>query len=349
MRILVPHTWPEAPLETVALPEPLASASPQSVLYLPLPRRFEPEELDGLINVEWRRAAQLVVLRAHPTDVHKLAPGTFLRRQLEHRFENRPLCLITWSTDRHTLRGAKWTGDLAPAWFTPGVLIRACRTAELKMLTLRPGAFLPPSQGFHYIGPNGSHYNAFLRVGTGLQSLDVLDGLAFWLLPYLRTRPMLLLDSWTTIALGLNCSRYLSEIGFGEVQLQIEYLHSYLESPGAVAARLISVLGSRRPSASILFILSVTSTGRLARAVLAECLKAGLGPIKVLSLFADAEQPHPEAGSVLCALQNELDDDLPAFARFDAEACPRCNSGTPAVRIEPTTYFLEVCGACNRD
>ena len=113
------------------------------MLYLPLPRDFQPDSIDRALIRDWRDAAQAVVLRVHPGDEFKLARGTYLRQQLSHRFEGQPILLLRWEPRSYRGAGRYLVSTLVARRGIPvsGLVKRelrnACRSAELQTLVRR--------------------------------------------------------------------------------------------------------------------------------------------------------------------------------------------------------------------
>lgn len=204
----------------------------------------------------------------------------------------------------------------------------------MRRLLSRPGVVLPRNEDFHYEGPNGGHYQCFARLGLAFTSATELDGIAFWILPYLSGHTPVLLDSWTILSLGLNVHRYAHE---QEVETAldarlVDAISHYREPDETIVGRVRSLMTGSRAKA-LLFISSMKSSGRLARRVTEICRGLGYHDIRIVTLFSAADGTEPNE-TVLCRLP-------PEFKRHSRAECPDCPA-KPVVPINASTYLLEL-------
>ena len=189
---------------------------------------------------------------------------------------------------------------------------------------------------YHYEGPNGNHYSHFLRVGTAFQSVDIVDAITFWLLPYIRPNSVLLLDSGTMLPLGLNVTRYLADYGYepGRYIIPVECLCRYDEPEGEVVRRLWSLKQNSKSPIHILFLISITSSGRMKQRVVTALRESGL-EADTVSLFSTSGELESTDNS-FCTLEED-------FRRSEESLCKMChNDKSSVVRIDPITYEIEL-------
>jgi hypothetical protein len=222
-------------------------------------------------------------------------------------------------------------------------LVKAFRYAEMKALTQRLGAFLPPSPSFHYEAPNGCHYKSFLRVGHAFQSVDALDAAAFWLIPYLTSNSLLLADTSTILSIALNAKRYMVEIGhLNSPHLgHVECLRSYDEPEEDVIRRLIAIRRFGGLLSSVVVLISVSSSGRLVKKILSACKQAGYDDLKTVALYSSPTSESHLPGETFCELDEE-------FQRYEKQDCELCREASSVVPIEANTYRLEVSAAVSK-
>jgi hypothetical protein len=339
----------------VPLPADGAATSPvnATVLYIPVPRWANPRQIDTHVNLlddQYRQSAELVVIRIHPQRLADFGESN-AAEDIAERFPGTPVLLLSWRGDFFLEPcGGPPLGDLG---VDDEALTYALRHADARALVERSGVILPADETFHYEGPNGRHYESFVRVGTAIQSVDSLDGLAFWLLNQLARSPLIVLDSWTILSLGLNCERYLNQVE--------QALHdpSSIEDPGEDRARVVAVECQRRygeprgrlqqrlsnihkqsqsSPPPVLVLMSVSSTGDSANALSAECARAGFEQIQAVSLFTATETKDEG----FCA--------LPEITKHWHESeCPHCRDGSQSVRVMADTYLLDLAAAVRSD
>lgn len=315
-----------------------------SILYLPVPRWLDAGEVDRRANrldARWRVFPDLVVCRVHPAQLEDFRAAAVITEDLVARFEGVPVVLLSWD-------GA-FSMTLLQGCFDVGGQGAELRTAlahaELRAVLDRTGVMLPATDDYHYIGPNGEHYESFVRVGTAIQDVDALDAIAFWLLPQLVRSPVIVLDSWTVISLGLNAAQYLRDNdimgpdGLPARVRAVETRRSYEEPAVRLQQRLVGV--DRRENAPpVLAIVSVSSTGDTAQALTSTCKQAGLRDITVLALFRSTETDAPAS---LCVI-DEVSRHWP-----DEQSCPYCSRRSQTVTVLPDTFLLDLAASVRSD
>jgi hypothetical protein len=342
----------EVPLGSERSAEEADSPS-QFVLYITLPRWTPLGQIDTLVNQlddQYRESAELVVLRVHPQQLRRFHESG-ASKDLEARFPGKPLFVLSWSGEFSIDPIGGPERDLELGEHED--LLAALRHAEARALLERSGVVLPSDETFHYEGPNGRHYESFVRVGTAIQSIDALDGLAFWLLNWLIRSPLILLDSWTILSLGLNCERYLNEVqraiqaatgnpdSHGDVAkvVAVECQRRYGEPRGRLQQRLVSLYRDHRDAAPpVLVLMSVSSTGESAKSLCEECRAAGFPQVESTSIFVSAEA----ADAGFCALPEITE-------HWGEDDCPRCDEGSQSVRVMPDTYLLDLAATVRSD
>lgn len=319
----------------VTLPPELISK--EGIIYLPVPRHSTLEDLQGemyrRLDQGVRTWASAVVLRLHPG--YKCDKSDLER--LFDRLGKKPVLAISWNDQgmRHELvslfDGESFVNQLTGEKLER--LLASVRTSELLSFLEIPRVALRETNEFHFEGPNGSHYRNFLRVGSVLQSLDTLDSFAFWLMPHLKNVDIVLLDSWTILSLGLNLLRYRTEAiqNSAAEPVILEHLRRYDQEPADILGGRDDLVGEQLRA---LLLLSVTSSGRLARRLQDGLKKVGVVATDTVSLYSSAGQALD--GEEVFAV---LPDD---YSRSEVVECAACAKEQPFIRIEPHTYFMEI-------
>jgi len=301
----------------------------ETILYVPVPRTTPRASLEPLlkrVHTQWRRTAEAVVFRMHEPQAQAFIDDAVVVDMLRRRFEGRPMLLARARPDGLALEPLVGENDC----YRHPALLGAFRFAEQHALLERPGVLLPANDDFHYEGPNGYRYESFIRVGTAIQGIDDLDAIAFWLTPYTAGTPLVVLDSWTIISLGLNLDRYAAQCGFQTPAISgLECPRSYTESDDDLRRRLEGfrerVEGDVPP---VMLLSSVISTGHLAGRLADVCQAAGFDDIRAVGIFG-AESVDAD---VMCRDEAVGQYWLP-------QDCPL---ETPEVTIAASTYLLEL-------
>lgn len=310
-----------------------------TIFYVLVPRWVSPGQIDTLINLldeQHRVAADLVIFRLHPQFASNFSSSN-APEDLVERFPGTPTLTLEWSGDFQCQQlGGPPLSDIDGL---ADCLISVLRHAEARALLDRSGVVLPADDTFHYEGPNGRHYESFVRVGTAIQSIDVLDGLTFWLLPWLTRCSVIVLDSWTILSLGLHASRYLAELPGGLQSIAVECQRSYDEPEEQLQQRLTSLRRQRGNSPGrALVVMSVSSTGATGSRIGQICTTSGFEHVDTVSLYA----PGGDVGEAFCSL-----DEI--ASHWDEANCPHCAEESSRVRVMPDTYLLDLAATVRDD
>jgi len=330
-RLAVADLWPEPTHSFVEVGE-ITGSPLTSFLYIPIPPHTE----FGTIHAQLkhlhspvRRAISGFILRPQAEDVQALLDDQALIERIQHRLDEKPGWVLYWDGTRHNLSPLK--SNSKAVTLRPKVvseIVRVLRRAETSLLLSHPGAVLPNLAELHYEGPNGSHYASFARPGLALRRIARLDAMCFWLQHFLRQPTTVLLDSWSMLSLGLKLQLYC-----GKNVHHLESLLDYHESTDLILGRLAERNGQLPER--ILLLLSVSSTGALAKRLHDACRRDGCRDIAVVSLFAAEQFRKSAIGDVFCPLGQE-------FSPVSRNLCQWCLKGSSIVKIEPTTYLMEI-------
>ena len=325
---------PQSRIETYTT-EPLQVVpSIHSMAWIPFSKNRDPSQLGYLIGnlPSYVLRSDALAIGFHPRTAMEIPNLEFVLDEVARRIEGGPLLLVQHNTEGNPtiaqIRGPECVG------LASGATLERIVQFDVAEVVRRPGSVLPKHPGFHYEGPNGDHYEAFLRTGFSVRSTDELDRLSFWLAPKLRGRRCLLVDHSSMIAVGYHISRYIAELG-GDSDIIVESLRTYDEDFDDLVNRLRGAFNSPRPSDGCVLV-SVNSSGRLMCGRLIPAMKeVGFSdPIGLAIARTPGKQDH-----TITSLTTLADE----FTRFAASDCPLCqNNNSTLVPIQPDSYLLDL-------
>lgn len=337
---------------TGALEVESSDASWNDILLVCLPRHFDVTDLDE----QWQRLdpvvtthAQAIFLRVHPGDETAYLPRDGLMApglEVLRRRARVPLYVVAWAGAEHQISLASVPEHAPGATGHARTLLAHMARAELTTYANDPRGRLPENDSFHYEGPNGQHYRSFLRVQSILRLPDQLDAAAFWLLPFVEERTVVLLDSSTISVVGLHLAQYVRETGL-ETDRQVAVVHpmrGYDDELVEVAHRQVeAALPNPEHRTHALVLVSVVGTGSLALRgrTLAERLR--FDQITSVGIFGAGNEDQALQVGRLNRILAQLDDDL---GRVDASDCQKCRQdrrgSSPALIIGRDSYQVEI-------
>lgn len=270
-------------------------------------------------------SAGAVFMRMHFRDYVDLVGDARALQQVREKLRGRDAYVFSYGDG--TFQWTEVHGQPVSS-FSPDRLQEALRTAEMRYLLEADGVVMPPSDSFHYEGPNGDVYRQFIRFASALRSIGALDAVAFWLAPLTDDQPVVVVDSATVVSIALHLDRYRHDcLGDDRRLAGVECVGDYSEESDGLRARLRAMpLGDEVDRASVptLVIRSVVSTGKLTTRVTHVCAEAGLRNVQTVAFYG-----APDAvGDVFCR--------MPALKESD---------GVPTgatIPISGTNYFPEL-------
>lgn len=319
----------------------------EALLYLRLsrfiPLRAVPELLYNDLPDTIRKRTSHVVVQAHAETCRAFDDDPYLIDDLCGRLgvDHLDVVRVERATASHVVdtRFVSGSARVRRASLTGDEVVAFVREVDFLDMTTRSGAALPDTPEFHYEGPNGSHYTAFLRPGFSFASMEDLDAICFWLAPHVPADAVVVVDTWNLAALGLALLTYVGT-GLGPSHPPpFACVETYEEDPRSVAAHVRGVAAAAQRSA-VFLIVSVSGTGRFATEHLAALQERARIPVQIVVLFATDRSVLPPSVIVL--------QDVPGIVRYPAAACERCLSPaarSPVIRILPRSYLLELSGA----
>jgi hypothetical protein len=301
--------------------------SVEHLLWIPFSSSFSPANLHAFLQDAaplWTLRPDACFLGVHPDS----EIDDDVLDDVARRIRGVPLFTVRVTPKGHTIqqvRGPELTVDPANA-------LDGLRQADLVSLLLHAGVHLPPDPSLHYEAPGGEHYLAFLRAGFSLRSIEDLDRVSFWLAPSIVNRTHVLVDHWSMIGLAYHALGYVQRlVGGNDRDAFVETLHRYTEGV-ELSTRLERNFRGKKGSGVAL--VSVTSTGHLARKVMVPALRAAGHTDPIVVALA---QPAGSTSDVPHLAE------LPrVFAPLTAD-CTRCKEGSDVVLpIQRDSYLLSL-------
>jgi hypothetical protein len=99
--------------------------------------------------------------------------------------------------------------DLLPAPSDRSACLNWLQDKELYYYVKESSALFKANSNFVYRAPSHGFVNMFLRVGNVQRSRQVLDAFFFWMLPRLKGRDAVLVETWSVSSIALNVGRFL--------------------------------------------------------------------------------------------------------------------------------------------
>lgn len=323
--------WPLTPINTDPF---LESQSITSAIWIPFPRTIDPHQLDYFLAnscPSFALRSDLIIIGLHPDSVQKVLNNEDILDDIERRVEDASLSIVFHKEGRVILRQVR--GPRVEGLESISTIDRICEH-DVASILQRPGAELPAHPGLHYIGPNGDHYEAFLRPGFAIQAIEELDRLAFWLAPKLQGRSNILVDHRSMIAVAYHAGHYLSKF-FCADTIRVQSLRAYDETRDALSRRLEASFAMPDPETGAV-LLSVNSSGRLAHDVLLPAMRdIGFRDPVPMAIARTPSDPEFKV-SALTTLSGK-------FGRYKPSDCPICAKGeSTLIPIQDDSYLLNL-------
>ena len=281
------------------------------------------------LEADLARKASCFIFRVSESFAHDIAGPRHehARNSVLWRANHKPILMLTYSVARgaHELLRVQPGGLVAVA---DGTGIRDIMQSDLHDIVISAAheCYLEASPTYHFVTPSNRHTSRFLRVGDAIRSMDILDRLAFWLLPVVAKADGILVDHWSIAPAVMSA---LLQLG---LRLPFECLSEHPRVNRVVAVTALDKVLRASLGARIRCIVSVTASGSLSsllREVFAE-RGVGVDTDTVTSLYGFAGSGQ----EVMC----ELDDKIENYG--SEEECEFCNRGSTAVQVDPRVYYV---------
>ncbi|HSU13734.1 hypothetical protein [Longimicrobium sp.] len=274
----------------------------------------------------------LLVLRG-PVPTHVELEGGILSEYLNQR-TSRKIGLAVLEFARSEGRPLPPRLDILvePEKDVPADVLRTLREVELRAQLDWTGAIVSPPNA-HFELPAGTHANTFIRVADCLNETAAIARIADWLTHELTENTVIIGDTWTIMPL-------LQELAFRGEALNGKRPHilafqsyPFVSHVEQLLARVPPTISSET-DATVLFIMSVVSTGSLAKGFqeFAPRILGRRARVLPVALVDTREESEPTS---LVHFPNVVRFNVPR-----GELCEFCRDTAkrPIVRIHPRTY-----------
>lgn len=327
---------PQWQMESTEAPSFPDAPSVRTAMWLPYSRHQDPENLDTFIGGKCPShviRSDVVIIGLHPATARYIRSSDEILDDVATRVENRPLYLVYHSDDAckrpviEQVRGRRIDGVNSES-----ALDVICHQ-DIAQVVRRPGTELPTHLGYHYQGPNGEHYRAFLRPGFAARSTEELDRISFWMAPLLLGKSRFLVDHSSMMLIAYHIGQYSIDLG-DQKSVVVQCPRIYDESLDVLVDRLKSTFGRIQIDSGAV-IISVNSSGRLARdRLLPAMADVGFHDPKCIAIASTPNQPVFPVES-LTTLEQE-------FERSNSSNCEACKAGSTVIQIQEDSYFLSL-------
>ena len=327
---LIAPGWPTAPVDTEGFAD---APSIASVMWVPFPRSIDPTQLDFFVanSPPFVLRSDVAIIGLHPGSAKEVLETPQILDDVARRIEGAPLLVVHHEEGTPVITHVR--GERVEGLESASTLKRI-REQDIAEVVRRPGSELPKHPGIHYEGPNGEHYEAFLRPGFAARSIEELDRLAFWLAPMLLRRNSVVVDHWSMISIAYHIGRYSTDLGYPGA-VRVESLRAYDEDRDVLARRLKGAFGTIEPEAGAVLV-SVSSSGRLVRDLLLPAMgDVGFHNPVGIALARTPSSPEYEFPSLTI-----LNDDFARQGHAECQACIRGNS--TLIPIQHDSYLLNL-------
>ena len=325
--------WQMESAETPSFPD---APTVRTAMWLPYSRHHDPENLDSFIGRKCPThviRSDVVIIGLHPATARYIKTSNDILDDVATRVEGRPLYLVYHSDDASKKPVIEHVRGREIAGINSESALNLICHQDIAQVVRRPGTELPKHLGYHYQGPNGEHYRAFLRPGFAARSTEELDRISFWLAPLLLRKNRFLVDHSSMMLIAYHIGQYSADLG-DQKSVIVQCLRSYDESLDALVDRLRSTFG-RIQADSGAVIVSVNSSGRLVKDRLLPAM-ADLGFLDPRCI-AIASTPGPAIFPV-----DSLTTLEPIFERSSSSNCEACKAGSTLIQIHEDSYFLSL-------
>ena len=313
-----------------------------SVMWIPFPRSLDVHQLDYFVSSipSHVRRSDITIIGLHPRSYQAVMDSCDILDDVAKRVDRSPVYLVRHDNGDPTIQhvsGPEVNGMEAC------LSLKHIRQHDVAEVVRRPGAELPQHPNIHYKGPNGDHYESFLRLGFAAQSIEDLDRIAFWLAPMLRGKRNILVDHWSMISIAYHVRLYSRFLGFSAAE-SVQSLRRYDEDLDLLVDRLKGTFDFEDSSGLLTgaVLLSVNSSGRLARDLLFPALeRAGVVDPVGVAVARSPTDRRPMGNSVdrvrsLTTLEK-------SFARIPAAECTVCRQeAATLIPIQRDSYLLNL-------
>jgi adenine/guanine phosphoribosyltransferase-like PRPP-binding protein len=301
-----------------------------------LPSASSPADLDILLNRisagDFRRSTEVVFVSDQTffpvIDSERGRPG---REAAIERVNDKPLLILAYDSAQSLHRLKRITRDGLSDVAQSATAVSRIREIDLARMVdqTRDFCYYRATKTYHFITPSEKHCSRFLRVGNMIRSVEILDRLAFWILPEIAASDLLLIDTWSIAAVALRALQKL------RIDRPFDCLTTHPRRDKKSGLELLQrLLSMAPPDPTLSCLISINSSGSF----LAD-LQDILRPIKdrfrlVRPICLYSFEGTPGTSETLCRLQDTVEN-YPS-----AEECALCKDTRP-IAIDPSLYHVK--------
>lgn len=267
------------------------------------------------------RNADSVIFRG--TD-HKLIDNLEGDSVLKNLLADTPVAALVGGYDANNLNPSiihiSWSKSVPQYWPS----IDFFREIEILSILERKFAIFRGGD-LHFILPSGCHAAEFVRLADGLCERTEVLRITDWIFAYIRPQSAILCDTGSALPLLLMLQQEAHR-RFGW-SLPIETLDEYPAQRPSLAETVNELVAKTSPDGHLLFLISINSTGRLAK------LMRSVAPIDHSIVIICNTDRHLPAEATSALTNYPID----RWLVEEDGSCNQCRQSTP-IGIDPHTY-----------
>jgi hypothetical protein len=233
--------------------------------------------------------------------------------------------------------------DRLPAPSDRSACLNWLQDKELYYYVKESSALFKANSNFVYRAPSDGFVNMFLRVGNVQRNRQVLDAFFFWMLPHLKGRDAVLVETWSVSSIALNVGRFLERYWMYEAEntenpREKEYRQCRVDMLSSYPDRYVGSLPE-----TIHALRRMTENGKRNVLVVLSAVNSGNSLKRLREAIADAQVRDDEfAFLALYKLNQQVDVpflcDLSSGEQF-APVAREDVGGRTVIEIDRSAYF----------
>ncbi len=213
-----------------------------------------------------QRRATAFAFRVDEQFVHRISdPGAEQHRAAAVGWSGgRPIYLFVYSAAKKRHEVFRVTRRRVAPPPRSSLLISRIRSADLASIIRESQdyCFLEASPNYHFVTPSRVHCSLFLRVGDAIQSAEVLDRFAFWLMPNIAQADAIVIDTLGIASIAIRAMQWLKR------DVPFVFLPSHPLQDFVSAERVLDGMVLPLPTdAKVFVIVSLAITGNILKSV----------------------------------------------------------------------------------
>ena len=327
-----------APVHTRAFPE---SPTVSSVMWIPFPRSLDHHQLDFFVSTvrPFILLSDVTIIGLHPDAYQAVQESPHILEDVGNRIENAPLYIVCHD---EFLPAIKHVSGATIEGLESASSLNRIREQDIAAVVRKSGSELPKHPSLHYEGPNGDHYEAFLRPGFATRSIEE-PTVSILGCSIASRQGICVVDHWSMISIAYHIGSYLKALGDAGGAI-VQSVRDYNEDIDVLVDRLRNTYGPITPDrvSTGCILLTVQSSGRLARRLLFPAMqRVGFAdPLAIALARSPSHSGAPLDSKIEVHSLTTLDE---AFARQPAVECKVCRGdGGTLIPIQHDSYLLSL-------